>query len=34
MNKDEKSKIKYRMKRLARKFCRRNRVYESFDGSV
>ena len=34
MNKDEKSKIKYRMKRLAGKFCRRNRVYESFDGSV
>lgn len=34
MNKDEKSKIKYRMKRLARKFCRRNHVYESFDGSV
>lgn len=34
MTKKEKSEIKYRMKRLARKFCRRNSVYESFDNSV
>lgn len=26
--------IKYRMKRLARKFCKRNKVYEEFDSSV
>lgn len=34
MTKDERSRIKYRMKRLAGKFCRRNHVYESFDDSV
>jgi hypothetical protein len=34
MTKDEKNEIKYRMKRLARKFCRRNNVYEEFDSSV
>lgn len=34
MTKEEKSEIKYRMKRLARKFCRRNDVYRSFDDSV
>jgi len=34
MTKDEKSEIKYRMKRLARKFCRRNDVYRSFDDVV
>jgi len=34
MTKEEKSEIKYRMKRLARKFCRRNDVYRSFDGTV
>lgn len=30
----ERKEIKYRMKRLARKFCRRNNVYFCFDGSV
>lgn len=34
MTKEEKSEIKFRMKRLARKFCRRNDVYRSFDDSV
>ena len=34
MTKEEKSKIKYRMKHLARKFCRRNDVYERFGGTV
>ncbi len=34
MTKEEKSKLKYRMKRLATKFCKRNYVYQSFDSSV
>ena len=34
MTKEKKSEIKYRMNSLARKFCRKNDVYESFDGSV
>lgn len=34
MTKEEKSKVKYRMKRLARKFCRRNSVYNYFDSCV
>lgn len=34
MTKEEKKKIKYRMRQLARRFCRRNNVYEKFDGSV
>jgi len=34
MTKEEKSKIKYRMKCLARKFCKKNDVYRSFDSSV
>jgi len=34
MTDEAKDEIKSRMKHLARKFCRRNNVYEEFDNSV